>query len=1143
MYQLTDSFTLHDDNLIPHTLRPEIHSAVQNLHASVDERGFVMGSIGNRWIVNTPALQLFSLCLTFSYTYLERFDPCTYIFFGYDARNRKGDGIRLKYSLSGEMLVSLVKVDRMKITEAGEDIKFENFKIDENERIDLSLSVEANAVKGSIGGRKFSFAIDAVFGNIALERKNFIGEWIIREISVSSEDELEAEALLPEQRVYIPLRDGGDIPYEFTYKAEKIGSQCYLTVQLGGGTATREINPADRPGQYMAELDRLVSPFVTLRNGSSKKEYNLYHGTRVICDPNICWDCLKRFFSHPDLPLCTVFPIDESDITDATTVSFGYEEMSCIGYLAQSGGPSEFVFDKKGNLLYQGEKLGESVFELLSPDDKYAVSLIPKDTYRREDVIRHLEGNHYFHVDEQITLTMSMKTTLPLEHFTVTAEIRDVYDSECLVALTPRTEMTDWQFGYRQLAVRVQSAPLPLGVYRIVFTVCYGDTVYKSYNKVFEVFDKDAHSSPAMAVGLPFTFSMPNEQKWLASNTFDLWNPKPSCDEIHYISCVTTTPIEAEKQKIWELIPIFGREWYAWLNRRVCLDCSIESHPDIVRHADYLYANLNCKLVPRVTTYLLDPYQKPIIRDILNEFLEKNPSLAERVTYKPSKAEEAPFTYEELKSLLDTCHTEWFDFFNARLLKLVREQNEELKKINPKVKRAFYGPFFQYGMGTASYHIARAFGYNVDEALAKDIFTGFALFEDYPSPCAYPTYRGAFAAMTFLLHCPELVIYPEQYSGSDGGCIDGAVKFAYAPMGKYDTPVYFNTTHAFEYVFNTPHRSKDGYKYWTSYGFHRRDHEPEMADRLARDWKHVIFSKPAKPCRTMAIVTEYFDEEDVFSYENLTLHGFTTFSNVSDEGHAYIYDCARESGLNAPFALKLETISSITADECDVLVIPTLKYVSEDTVKEIRRLYESGVSLVAVSDVCGLEDIFGVRENNRNERITELCTEGDSELIFPNDAPFKYDTDGAEIVIASENGSPVLLRNGRALLINAPVSKLGYECFEGREGTVKNNVSELLRRTLKEELIRLSSPLALGEGVGITLFESEKGRMQLLAIDYSPYDNRQIAEREVVVKINLPVREIRSERRFVSVYNEDGSIKEIRFTILPHESVMFYLCE
>ena len=294
MYQLTDSFTLHDDNLIPHTLRPEIHSAVQNLHASVDERGFVMGSIGNRWIVNTPALQLFSLCLTFSYTYLERFDPCTYIFFGYDARNRKGDGIRLKYSLSGEMLVSLVKVDRMKITEAGEDIKFENFKIDENEKIDLSLSVEANAVKGSIGERKFSFAIDAVCGNIALERKNFIGEWIIREISVSSEDELEAEALLPEQRVYIPLRDGGDIPYEFTYKAEKIGSQCYLTVQLGGGTATREINPADRPGQYMAELDRLVSPFVALRNGSSKKEYDLYHGTRVICDPNICWDCLKR---------------------------------------------------------------------------------------------------------------------------------------------------------------------------------------------------------------------------------------------------------------------------------------------------------------------------------------------------------------------------------------------------------------------------------------------------------------------------------------------------------------------------------------------------------------------------------------------------------------------------------------------------------------------------------------------------------------------------------------------------------------------------------------------------------------------------------------------------------------------------------
>ncbi len=1141
MYLLKENFKLYDDNFIPHTLFSEKHSAIQNLHASADERGFVLKSIGNRWILKTPLLKTFSLDLTFSYTYLSQFNPCTYVFFGYDVRNRCGDGIRFVYNLNGAFEVTLVKVDRMQITQIGKSIEFRDFHIKENENINLSVNVDKNILKGNVHGRDFSFDIVPVQGNLAFERKNFVGEWIIKEISLSSQDELDVKTILPEKKVKIPLIDGGDIPYELTYKAEKLGSQCYLLAQLSGGTATRALNRQDRPGQYMAEQDRIASPFVAIRNGTSKKRFKLYHGTRIICDPNVCWDCLKDFFKNPDLPICAIFPIEESDINKDTAISFGYEEMRCIGYLAQSGGPSEFIFDKNGSILYEGEELSESVFELYSPANKYATTLIPEDTYRRKDVLRHLAVNHYFHIDEPISLTMSLRSTLPLENFKIEAEIRDVYDSECLSKLTPETTVEDWKFGYRQLLVKVQNSPLRLGVYRIVFTVYYGDSVYKIYNKVFEVFDKDAHVSPARASGLPFTFSMPNEQKWLMSNTFDLWNPKPSCDEIHFISCVTNTPIEAKKQKIWELMPIFGREWYAWLNNRVCLDWSLENNAETVEHSDYLYTYLENGFNPRIATYLIHAYQRQAFRDILHDFLEKNPNVAKKLIYKPQSVSEHQFTYEELGNLLETCHKEWFDFINGRLLEMIRKQNKDLKKINPKFKRAFYGPFFQYVTGTVSYHSARAFGYDPDDSLAKDIFTGFAVFEDYPSPCAYPTYRGAFAAMTFLLHCPDLVIYPEQYSGSDGGCIDGGVKFAYAPMGKYDTPLYFNSTHAFEYVFNTPHRTKDGYRYWSSYGFHRRDHEPEMADRLTRDWKTVIDNKPCRPLRTMAMITEYFDEEDFFSAENLTLHGYTVFSNVSEEGHGYVFDCVRESGLNSPFAIKSETLSSLNENECDVLVIPTLKYASKETVSEIRRLYECGVSLIAVSDVCGLEDIFGVRENNRKERITELCTAKGNELIFPNEAEFKYDADGAQTVMASENGTPVLLRNKGTLLINAPVSKLGYECFEGREGKTKNNVSELLRRTLKEEMIKLSSPLILGENVGITLFESEKGNTQLLAIDYSAYDNRNITEREAVVRINFPIKEALSDRSFVSVRDKNGNITEIRFKILAHEAVMFRL--
>ncbi|MBR1968937.1 MAG: hypothetical protein IKA17_01080 [Clostridia bacterium] len=1158
MYQLADKFNLYDSNLIPHTLFPERHTATENLHASVDERGFVLKSIGNRWVLKTPLLKDFSLKFTFSYTFLKEYNPCTNIFFGYDVRNRIGQGISFKYNLCGSMEVSLINVNRMHITQISEKIAFSDFHINENENTDVSITTCGNFLKGTVGGRGFSFDIEPMQGNIALERKNFVGEWIIKEINVTSAEKFPTKTILPNQKVKIPMREGGDIPYEFTYKAEKIGNQSYLFIQLGGGTATRALNREDRPGQYVAEQDKLTSPFVILRNGEDKKEFNLYHGTKTICDPNIYWDCLKEYFNHPELPICAVFPINESDITENTTISFGYKELCCTGFMAQSGGPSEFIFDKNGVLLYEGEKLCESVFELYSPADKFATTLIPKNTYHRDDVIHHLAVNHYFHIDENISLTMSLKSKLPLEYFKVEAQIRDVYDSEILSTLSPEISTSNWKFGYSELSAKVHNAPLPLGVYRIVFTVCYGDSIYKTYNKVFEVFDKDAKISPAKASGLPFTFSMPNEQKWLASNTFDLWNPKPSCDEIHFISCVTNTPVEAEKQRIWELAPIFGREWFAWLNDRTCLDWSIESHIETVKNSDYLYIDLAENLPPYPEIYLINIYQDPKFRKLLHEFLEKNPEIAKKIKYTPNETEEeftaakpideseksfdyTAFTYDNLKNLLETCHSEWFNFANGRFLEMAKAQNKEIKKINPKFKRAFYGPLCQYYTATVSYHSIKCYGATPDNTMAEDVFTGFSVFEDYPASCAYQTYRGAFAAMTILLHCPDFVMYPEQYSGSNGGCIDGAVKFAHAPMGKYDMPLYFNSTHAFEYVFNTPHRAEDGYHYWTSYGFHRADHSPEMADRLTRDWKIAIDNKPLKPLRTMAMVTEYVDEEDVFDGEILTLHGYTGFSNISEEAHGYIYDCNREAGLNAPFALKSETLSSLRADECDALVLPTLKFASDETISEIRRLYESGVSLIAVSDICGLEDIFGVKENNQNVWITELCTDKESELIYPNKTPLKYEADGAEAIISAENGLPVILKKGRALLINAPVSKLGHECFEGREGKTKNNVSELLKKTLKEEILKLSSPLVLGENVGVTLFESEKGNTQLLAIDYSAYDNREFTEREAVIKINFPVKEALSEREFTSVRNKDGSVKEIRFNIKPHEAVMFRL--
>ena len=139
--------------------------------------------------------------------------------------------------------------------------------------------------------------------------------------------------------------------------------------------------------------------------------------------------------------------------------------------------------------------------------------------------------------------------------------------------------------------------------------------------------------------------------------------------------------------------------------------------------------------------------------------------------------------------------------------------------------------------------------------------------------------------MTILLHCPDLKLYPEQYKGGPGGCIDGAVKFAHAPMGKNNPPLYFNTTHAFEFVYNTPRKTEDGFAYWTSYGFHRPDFTPDMTNKLARDWGTVNRIKPSKPLKTTAMITEYYDEEDIYDGSIINYHGHTNIYNRSEEGH------------------------------------------------------------------------------------------------------------------------------------------------------------------------------------------------------------------------------------------------------------------
>ena len=115
MFKLSDTFKLCDDNKQPYSVHTERHSEIFDLHAGVDERGFVLRSIGNRFLLQTPSLKTFTFELKYYYTFVSEFDPPFNVLFGYDPACRTGIGLNILPHLSGGVTVSLIKVSRMKV--------------------------------------------------------------------------------------------------------------------------------------------------------------------------------------------------------------------------------------------------------------------------------------------------------------------------------------------------------------------------------------------------------------------------------------------------------------------------------------------------------------------------------------------------------------------------------------------------------------------------------------------------------------------------------------------------------------------------------------------------------------------------------------------------------------------------------------------------------------------------------------------------------------------------------------------------------------------------------------------------------------------------------------------------------------------
>ena len=1133
-YRYREDFSCLDTKNTPAGILIEENSQYTHKHARAEGGSFFISCRGNKFLCRTPRLTKFSASVTLGYHSILKGTGATF-FFGYDRASRCGYALDAVYDGSSLVL-------RMLALGAKTEQVLDSVCIEGRGWPDVSvLTAECDGCRiwGLLDGDAYSFELpEARAGLLGVTFNGAVGEMSVREIDIETSEDIKTDVIASETKAVIPLRNGGNMPYTLTYGLTSAGGLLYLDYRFDGGPQYRSEYP-DYPrntDQYCVERDIITDPFIALydvRDGACLLNRKIFSGDLVVSDPGITWgEILRPYFGIKDLPMSGTLVFDASlPSCEHLQIGFGYEAMNACGYQMQSEHSVEFVFDfASAALVYEGKARGTEHLNVTSHSDTI-LSRIPESVCDYEKVVSHLEKNHFFAKGEPIVFRAEMISDKPAAYLDLAVQLQDVYgDAICEMTV----ERTDGVF--------VCSAESPdIGVYRAAFAVTYGGIVLLTREIVFEVCGETNDICPPLASGLPFLFSMPNEDRYLDRDAFDLYNPVPDCNMEHFYACSSMTGDIGVRRRIWETNRLFGRSWYVWLSDHRTLTTAEfkEWEQIILENSDYCYYPLKYEWAVMRHDPCRAYNYTPGIMEYLHAFLDDNPA------FRPLIAKDATgVSQEELDGLLNVCYNEWIDYVNARIIEDAAEDNRRFTEINPALKRACYGPFPIYTTPMVTHNAMRMIGHECGESLAKEVFNGFAQLEDYPYSCTYHTYEGPFFLSNVLLHIPGLCVYPEEYTSSIGGCIDGAVKNANPPLGKYDMPPYFNITHAYEYVYNTAYLNENGFDYWRSYGFMQRDFVWEFVDEFVRGWKHVPRHEPARPLRSTAYLSEIPRKETVYAPAP-----YMTTSNRSEVGLAYLYETARLGGLPNGFTLNYAALETLTAAQTDCIVLPSLTEAPESAIAHLRKLYKEGVSLIAVGDVGGLEDLFGVRCIDETYKIGGLAdANGRNELIFPDDAHFTYAPTDAEIVLSAvtENGKtiPVVVRKGRTLLVTAPMDQLGHASFASDCLVYAQNISRLFREVMTEQLHALSAPTAVSDNCGITLLEDEHGNTLLLAVDYSDYDAKDLSSGKLSrISLHLDdvvgVGVIHGEK--AAVCQNDGIVREIGVTLRGHECALLRL--
>lgn len=1096
-------------------------------------------SAGNKFLPVIPDTSDLQADITVSINYASAQQFAFLLCFRYDMESGRGQAIRISNPRqSAELIVEYGSVRLNEFTAKAEK-KFKVRRALFSGPVRTVLSVSGTRVTVSLLGIEAEFTAAKGKGKLAVAREHFWDVLKITGCEISGEKpgsagkDVTFTIPMPDSLTYYPifcdvtLRDYGNcMDAELVFR---------------GGVAE---TPAGEGNYHAMRADILEQPYLKILTRDRQERHVVYDKEIALVPPGLPPAYFYEIlYQKADWPFRRTVRFVKPSAPFDFAVGFGLWHHNASPNLELS--PAETVFDSRGRVLYSGLGIvsGENrKIEFLSQEKKEILKKLPKDDPRYDRAVSFAARNHYFLEKEAPQFRIRITSAQPLpEICRVTLEdafLRPVRELEC--AMSSRTG----SIGVSTVNIsEIEVEPLPdlaCGVYHLrVRSADPSVPVMEDYC-AFEIMSRKKGALPPPRIsGFPFLYNARTETRGLMTDAFDPWLNAGSVNEGHYISCSVMLPPAYRKYHMGPTIHAYGRENFAWISSRTLDKPEMKDNLDVIRDTDYTTPSDSEERCNLTWSY---SYRGARLRTLIR-FLEtkKDPAFDLAALRRLAKSkEQKPVPYEVVRLLAEKYWEEWLDFNSRRSEEWTKELLAKLRKVNPKIRLAQYGPFHIYAAALKGGEALRMIG---NDRLTPDLIH-FWQYEDYPSSCGYGLERGLYFLTSALMALPGARIYPEVYTGGKlrQGCPDGAVFYAHPPFGnrvRPHQPTYFQRQIA-NFVFGSGYLTKDGFRFWTERGFQACRFTRPWYEALMEVWPAVLKHEPLRPLKSAAYVSSEVSRKTPVLIGS-SLYGIIDVRHTACEDVPYVYECAFKAGICAGFQLTDENIRLLSPDQTDILVLPPLRGMSPDVLRSIRALHAKGVHLITFENADGLEDLFGVRDTGKMKNITriegvgEFCP-GLREICDDDRCRGSWTADGAEVLLKAEIPVLTLRKNKKACaaFFNVPPQLVKEARFSKKPLYGKTGISLLMEKAV-QELMRSLSASPVRASAGNLLGCRTKDGASLIVLE-NP-DDLQPMTAEVTIRKEPGLRGEPELNRDVMLLREDRKERVYRAFLPPGKTL------